>query len=284
MHSDVYNVSLNEKQMPEVEVLRHFGKTIKKGNRMQNKLYPQTPKKTNGNCPTCGFHISHSSAFDNVLAGQFDNVREGSYVATRVTPVRASTFQSDVAVPAAQSLIWSIVVALPAIPVSYALRHEWYIPLVVSSISMLVSWISVMRRSDKSQSKIEEFSYHTDERQTGKMLSKSSGAGIRLDVTDRPSGSGVSTKIAHLPVAVSDEQFVSLCREVLAGKSLARSNWTGSGKMFSRDVYDRLVAEMVHAGLIFSLPGKGKTLTTGGKHAIERMLRDRQDVGQTVDI
>lgn len=251
---------------------------------MQEKLYPQIPKKSNGNCPTCGFHISHSSAFDNVLAGQFDNVREGSYVATRVTPVRASTFQSDVAVPAAQSLIWSIVVALPAIPVSYALRYEWYFPLVVSSISMLVSWISAMRRSDKSQSKIEEFAYHTGERQTGKMLSKSSGAGIRLEVTDRSSGSGVAVKIAHLPAGVSTEHFAELCRQVLAGASLARSNWAGSGKLFSRDVYDELMREMISAGLILSIQGKGKTLTTGGKHAIERMLRDRQALGQTVDI
>lgn len=246
---------------------------------MQEKLYSHRPKKSNSSCPSCGFHISHSSTFESVLSGQFDNTRNGGYTALRSTPVRASTIESDVLVPLAQSVVWSIVSILPAISISYVMRYEWYFPLAVGSASLLVSWLSAVRKSESSLVTVEEFSYSPNDEIAAPLRAGNVEGVVKLEIKDKSENYGASLKIVQLPAGINESDWNEFCRDILAGRSLARSNWTGNGKLFSRDLYDQLMAKMEEAGLVASVAGKGRRLTLGGKGAIKAMIRTRRIAG-----
>lgn len=240
---------------------------------MSKRLYPPKPKNQNSDCPSCGFHISYATSFESVLAGNFDNSRDGSYVATRSTPIRASTLEADVLVPAAQSLIWAVVSSVPAVAISFWLRYEWYFPLAVAGVSMAFSWSSSMKRSDMSCSKVEEFEYSPSPDKNDSPAPGAGGEAIRLEVINKSDDMSAAMKIVDLPEGIEPVQFLGLCKDALAGKGLARKNWTGSGKEFSRDQYDGLMTAMVSSGLVMTVPGKGKMLTLGGRKSIKRMIR-----------
>lgn len=246
---------------------------------MQKKLYPHKPKKSNNSCPSCGFHISYGHTFEQVLSGKFQNDQNGGYTAYRSTPQRTSTMESDVLVPLAQSAVWSILAALPTIPIAFWLRYEWYFPVVIASASLLASWVSAMRKSESSLSLVEEFSYTPNDTDALPVCSSRARKNIQLEIKDKSENYGASLKIVDLPESISDVVFHEFCGDILAGKSLARKDWVGDGKTFSRDQYDELIVAMAGSGLICSVPGKGKKLTAGGKGAIRAMIRERKIYG-----
>lgn len=235
---------------------------------MHEKSYHKKQKSQNNNCPQCGFHISYSHSFESILAGNFDNERDGSYTATRVTPLRAGTIEADVLVPAAQSLIWSVVVSLPAIPVAFWMRYEWYFPVAVGSVSMLVSWVSAMKRSDNSQAKVEEFQYTSNGELSEKHLDGPPPPGISLTVIDKTQKNNNSWKIVDLPKTVTQEKADEFLTGIALGKSVSRSEWTPERKHFTRDQYDEICASLLAGNIIIDIPGKGKRLTEVGKAAL----------------
>lgn len=235
---------------------------------MQDKLYLKNTKTQNNNCPTCGFHISYLHTFEQVLAGDFDNERDGSYTAHRSTPLRASTIEADVLVPVAQSAIWSIVVSLPAVPVAFWLRYEWYFPVAIGAVSMLISWISAMRRSESSQSKVEEFRYTSNDPQKKKGEPTPTSPGISLTVIDKTHQNAEAWKIIELPVGVTQEKTDEFFKGISLGKSISRAEWTPERKHFSRDQYDQIIASLLAGHIIIDIPGRGKRMTEIGKVAI----------------
>ncbi len=246
---------------------------------MRKKLYPTNNKKTKNDCPNCGWKIERSHTFESVLAGNFSNERNGSYDAYRTTPTRAATLQADVLVPLAQSLVGATLATIPAIVVAQIARWEWYSPLAVGSVTILVQWFSIVKKLEGERSVTEQFSYQPDPENCQAQPLSNKPDGIQLEVISKDDDFKASMKIITLPRSVTAEQFVSFCRDILVGKSLARRNWEGSGKPFSRDSYDDLVAAMQTAGLVMTVQGKGKQLTKGGKRAIARMVRERRISG-----
>ncbi len=241
---------------------------------MHNEFYPKQHQKSNNECPTCGFEIASSQAFEQVLSGQFDNHKNGDFVATRGTPVRVSNMMSDVAVPAAQSLIWATVVMLPAVSISMAMRWEWSAPLFVGASTVLVSWISAMARSEKSLVKIEEFSYSASEISSKKVAASHNEKPFKMEVLHNYNGIKSTLQLLELPDTITNEMLGEYLRDILAGKSLARRNWTGQGKEFSRDSYDILTDKLLQAKIIISSANGKKILSNGGKHAVKALVRE----------
>lgn len=71
---------------------------------------------------------------------------------------------------------------------------------------------------------------------------------------------------------VDGKRFTEYAEAALRGDSLAIKNWTGNGKLFSRNEYDDLLKLLQKAKVVANLPGKGNRLTTPGKHALKHVL------------
>lgn len=249
---------------------------------MTTKLYPTNRKKQNNDCPSCGFHISYTSTFESVLAGDFNNDRNGSYTATRITPIRSSTVEADVIVPVAQSAIWSLVAILPSIPVMFWLRYEWYFPFAIGSLSLLASWASSMKRSEAMQSKVEEFSYSPDEQGAVAEPERKNKQGIEMTITNRTEKNGASWKIIELPSGISQKKFDEFCKGVVLGRSVARKEWTPIKRHFSRDQYDDVIAAMETADLVTKRQGEGAYISPNGKRAIAAYVRQMKKEGEYI--
>ena len=241
---------------------------------MQEKLYPKRRNKSNSECPQCGFKIYKSHQFEQVLSGRYDNPGGGCYEAVRETPTRAFALEPDVLVPAAQSLVSAVVTAIPALAVSMVMRWDWSAPIFVAAATVAVSWFAAISRIRQSASIVESFSYAPPENSDGQNSSPKTETGIRLDVYSKDDDFRAAIKIVNLPTSVSGKEFREFCNDVLAGKSLARKDWTPVSKGFSRDVYDQLIASMIEAGLVNDLGATGKKISVGGRHAIRRMIRE----------
>ncbi len=240
---------------------------------MQRKLYPKKYKQSNNDCPTCGFHVSHTHSFEMMLAGQFDNSRDGGYTAFRSTPTRASTIESDVLVPLAQSLVWSIVSVLPAIPISAWLRYEWYFPFTVGAISLLISWLSAQKKTEASLSVVEEFSYSPNENK-GQLVSVSKNTNpLRLEVVHETSGIRSRMQMMEISGGVDEGKFGSFLKDIMAGKSTARKNWTPIAKCFSKDDYEEIIEKLLDAEVLERGKSNTTSITQNGKRTIRGMVK-----------
>lgn len=96
---------------------------------------------------------------------------------------------------------------------------------------------------------------------------------LEVSHTERDGGSEQGRTIQYfgeLPVEVGP--FVEYVRAVMAGESLAIANWTGSGKPFSRQEYQKLLDILRQAGAVLTYPGKGNKLTRKGQRTLESYL------------
>lgn len=241
---------------------------------MPNKFYPKQDKQTNSKCSQCGWEISYTHTFEDMLSGKFYNEKNGSFTAIRTTPVRAAGMIPDVAVPAAQTLIWSIVVGLPSVSVAMWMRWEWSAPLFVGATTILVSWISAMRRSEFSLVKTEEFSYAANEKSEGAVAAMANETPIKMEIIHEASGLKTRMQLLELKEGISEENFAIFLRDILAGRSMIRKHWAGKDKKFSRDQYDDIIDKLLDAAIIAPSLRGGKSLTNGGRRALQHMERE----------
>jgi len=75
---------------------------------------------------------------------------------------------------------------------------------------------------------------------------------------------------------VEPEKFNDYIRAIDRGETLAIARWTGAGKPFSRQEYERLLEMLRQAGIAANLPGKGNQLTQAGRRAIKNHLKQAE--------
>lgn len=241
---------------------------------MQNRSYHNPNKKTNNECPTCGWQIGHSHTFEQGLFGQFSNEKNGDFTAYRSTPVRGTSLEADVLVPLAQSLISSVGAIISAIPLSIWLGFEWPIFVLIWAASFLAAWLSAIKRSEFSIAKTEEFSYSANEKEVGAIAGQGRPGPLQMEVIHSSGGIRNQMQILDLPDQITEVDFAKFLRDILAGRSLARKDWAGTDKPFSRDGYDGMIDKLLAASIIQPSVKGGKILSNGGKHAIARMVRE----------
>lgn len=247
---------------------------IYEGDEMQKQFYNKHPKQTNQKCSQCGWEISYSHTFEDMLSGKFSNEKNGSFTAVRTTPVRAAGMIPDVAVPVAQSLIWSIVVGLPSISVAMWMRWEWSAPLFIGATTILVSWISAMRRSEFSMVKTEEFSYEANERTEEAIVATPAAVAIKMEIVHEEGGLKTRMQLLELDDGISEGDFAEFLKHLLQGHSIARRNWAGKDKLFSRDQYDGIIEKLLLGSVIGPSASGGRSLTNGGRRALQHMERE----------
>jgi hypothetical protein len=241
---------------------------------MHKKSYHKLPNKSKRECPTCGWEIGHSHTFENALFGQFSNEKNGDFNASRLTPARSPSIEADVLVPLAQSTITSIQAIISAIPLAIWLQWEWPFLLFIWAGTFLCSWISAVKRAELSQAKSEEFSYSANEKEAGQVAGQGGAGPLQMEIIHSTSGIKNRMQILQLPDQITEEIFGTFLRDILAGRSLARNNWAGTGKPFSRDSYDGMIGKLIEASIIQPTVSGGKILTNGGKHVVKRLVRE----------
>lgn len=242
---------------------------------MKKKLYTPNLKTQNDTCVNCGFKITRHSVFHSVMSGDFNNPGDGAWTAVSFVPARKADLVSDVAVPAAQALISSLVAAIPAICVAYYARWEWYAPAAVATATVVAQWFSALKRSEQERGSTEEFSYYPSSADDGKKGLADKLNTIRLEVISKPDKSTAVMKLIDLPEGITGSEFKEFCNDILVGRSLARANWIGPGKKFGRDQFDGLMSTMEDAGLVIPVPGKARRVTEAGREAIKKMVGKR---------
>ena len=240
---------------------------------MENKLYPTKKKKTSSKCPNCGFQISIHSTFESALSGKFDNPNEGAWSANSFSPLRKADLLSDVCVPGAQAGITALLLFPVAWGAVVFIGFDWMWAFSVSAVVLAGTWIRGINRLEMERGESREFSYEPVDGLGQVEMQAGQPRPISLEVLSKDDDFKASMKIVDLPSGVTATKFVEFSRSILAGKSLARRDWVGQGKEFSRDQYDGLMSAMAACGLVISVAGKGKMLTVGGKRALSRMAR-----------
>jgi len=239
----------------------------------QDYTSPPTKKQKN-NCPHCGWETTRGFHFEQILAGTLPENVNGDFTAFRSTPSRAATIEADLLVPIGQTLVTAIVVSLPSFPLALWLEWEWYIPFAIGTFVLSVQWIRCLNSHERTLSVIEEFSYSPDGDSSENRSLATSRDVVQLEVISGENKERFQMKIIDLPSGITRQKFRDFCEDIVLGKPLARRDWVGSGKQFSRDAYDDLMSAMLAAGLVQNIPGKGKILTLGGKHAIKRLVQN----------
>lgn len=241
---------------------------------MQNQSYHTQPQKSNNKCPTCGWKIGQAHTFENMLLGQFSNEKNGDFTAIRSTPFRAFSLEADVIVPLAQSLVSGIETVLVMIPVSMWLDFKWPVVMFSAAATMALTWIAAIRKAEFTTLKTEEFSYSAAQSESGGVHVKRADGPLKMEIIHETSGIRNRMQIMDLPAQITEDEFGAFLRDVLAGKSLARSNWVGSDRPFSRDTFDQMIEKLLSVSLIQPASNGGKQLSNGGRHAIRRMVRE----------
>ncbi len=238
---------------------------------MQKQFYPKQSKQTNTDPLQGGWQVGHSRTFEDMLTGRFKNEKNGSFSAIRITPVRAQEMIADVAVPAAQSLVWSVAVGLPSISVAMWMRWEWSAPLFIGACTILTSWISGMKKAQNSLMKTEEFSYEAASVEAASVEQRRKGSEISMVVVHEVSGLRNRMQIMEISDGVEEKDFAEFLNDIAAGRPLARKNWVGGGKKFSRDQYDQIIEKLLLASIITQSGSGGKVVSRAGKSAIAHM-------------
>lgn len=240
---------------------------------MQKQFYPNTQKQSNTDQLQSGWQVGHTRTFEDMLTGRFKNEKNGSFSAIRITPVRSQEMIADVAVPAAQSLIWAVAVGLPSISVAMWMRWEWSAPLFIGACTILTSWISGMKKAQGSLMKTEEFSYEAASVEEASIEGERTGGEIRMEIIHEASGLRNRMQRMEISDGIREKDFIEFLYDVAAGKSIARKHWAGSKKKFSRDQYDQIIEKLLLASIITQSANGGKVLTNGGKRALQHMTR-----------
>ncbi|KKK94246.1 hypothetical protein LCGC14_2684770 [marine sediment metagenome] len=241
---------------------------------MKENYTPRRPKKANSSCPHCGWQIATTFDFEQLLAKGIPEGIEGEVSAYRSTPVRGPTIEADLLVPAGQALMSAVATMIPTTIIALWARWEWYAPILIGSATVLLQWFRFLNDQSRNTSIIEEFTYVADQGHNRKTSPPNDKLGLRMEVIHKESGIKSRMQLLELPEQIGEVEFAEFLRDIAAGKSLARKNWTGDGKPFTRDTYDGMIDKLLSASVVNRAGNSGTKLTNGGRHAINAMIRE----------
>jgi hypothetical protein len=103
---------------------------------------------------------------------------------------------------------------------------------------------------------------------------------VRLEVVTEPAPGKFNGLNIDLPAGVDRGLFAHWASMVVSGQMpTGRTHWTGAGRPFSRELYDRFLIALETAGIIRDAgDGKGRVLTAGGRHSLQRFLRTAEPI------
>jgi hypothetical protein len=190
--------------------------------------------------------------------------------AMRRSPSHAPTMQGDVAVPVAQSIITGLLLGGPVGAVLvYVTQLPWYAALCAVCAVMACAWLVLLVDHRRLLWGIERIT-HTDidgDREVGPPEE------LRVELSHTDAVGNYHAQILSIP-GIEADRLRQFAAAVTSGKGLAVNAWTGSGALFTRSEYDRLLAELQRAGLAAKGAGvSGWALTRPGRAVLAEVAR-----------
>jgi|SRR3990167_1303872 len=210
-------------------------------------------------CPACGAGLSVSPLSGEPWApAGFDAhtlrpLHSGDGVsaeawreATRTTPHRAASRESEVIVPLQQAAITAGVVTLPVAALTAAAGWPVAVPVIVGTISFTASWFYLLRDS-RSLLRVVERVTNRDINGDGRIGDEPEPAprSVRLEVTEHREG-GATMRFLDMPL--DEARLREFARGILAGKSFSERAWAGDGKPFSQNDFAALRDKLIETG------------------------------------
>lgn len=205
-------------------------------------------------------------------------------------PAREPSLQGDVLVPAAQSLLTGLALGIPSSAVMGMLGYDTATSLATGAIiglsAISVTWLIKMDAHSRLLWLVESVTGRDidGDGETGEPEPVAKADPVRLEVVSEPAPGKFSGLNIDLPVGVDRGLFAHWAAMVVNnGVSTGRTHWTGAGRPFSRELYDKFLIALETAGIIHDYgDGRGRVLTTGGKHSLQRFLRTAEPLPPTV--
>jgi hypothetical protein len=201
---------------------------------------------------------------DSWTAAQGDALPAGASWERREA-TRTPTLSGDVAVPLAQALVCGVAGGIVG-----GLLGDLRSGAVVGALAFVVAWGALIADTRSLLRTVEKI--------TRKDLDGDSYVGeppvVRAEIVEKDASGNVKA-IRWLDLPGDEETIRQFARAVIAGRSLAESQWTGSGKPFSRDEYREMRDSFIEKGMArwrnLHAPAQGWELTKKGE-AVMRQL------------
>lgn len=239
-----------------------------------------------------GYNITPRQTFKQTIPGitptspaMFDG-----YDYEKRQPAREPSLQGDVLVPAAQSLLTGLAIGVPSAAVMGMLGYDTGASLATGAAigltAISVTWLIKMDAHSRLLWLVESVTGRDidGDGETGEPEPVARPEPVRLEVVKEAAPGKFAGMNIDLPEGVDRGLFAHWAAMVVNnGMSTGRTHWTGAGRPFSRELYDRFLVALETAGIIHDYgDGKGRVLTTGGKHSLKRFLRSADTLPPTV--
>jgi hypothetical protein len=184
----------------------------------------------------------------------------------RRTPVHPPTVGGQVVVPFLRSVISGWWFMLAGIVITNAAEWPWWVPLVFFILGGSCVWCA-KGLSDQALFLIESA--------TGRDINQDGDIGrpvVHVEVSDLDQRQWRFMDLPGTPEALQE-----LARGVLAGKTLAEAEWTGTGRPYTRNEFRDLRAQLVDRGIAAwrnpQHPAQGVELTKPGRAVFAEIAR-----------
>jgi len=223
-------------------------------------------------CPLCGSWLNHRFDFSVASLGGQQAPDFPFSEAVREMPSRAPTVQGDVAVPLCQAGITGLVVGLPVGVAAVALGSPLWVGACAFSSVTGIAWLLLLSDHRRLLRSIETV--------IGRDLDGDNRVGqvekpptVRVEV-EKKKDTGRSDWLLF-DLSGSPSALQSLASGVLSGLSLSESEWSGSGRPFSRSDFRALRSQLIERGLACwrnpGAPAQGVELTAVGRAVFRRL-------------
>lgn len=241
-------------------------------------------------CPHCNHQIRisihktpHSDQWQTTHPRSFESTPpwetapptfNGPIEATKSAPARPASVESDVIVPLLQSLATGAAIALPTAALSLWLQWPWWSFLATGATTFTIAWLTLLGAHRRLLWIVETVSDLIEETPS---TTKPKQDRLWLEVKHvEPAGHIQGYQYLDLPKDITQEMFIDWSQAVTNDiKTPVRDNWIGPGKPFSKDNYKAFSEKLEEAGILQNIPGKGRKLTVGGRHALKALIEER---------
>lgn len=254
-------------------------------------------------CPTCGQPIKRPGVARRLLSayGSYRQTRIASYQSTSLTPwqpqpppgssepgryleaerrspYRPQNAESDFLVPALQALATGVFVTIGAGWVAW--KYPGFTADMALGCGVLAAggfWVLTVLANRKLLWMVETIT-NGDLDNDGVIGEPPPPRPVALEVTHRNEAGTFGQMFRFdLPSGVTEDDFKEFARGVTTGRGLAESGWIGSGKPFSRQSYNALLAALEQAGIVrWKDDGNhaaGRELTPSGARSLRSWLK-----------
>jgi len=231
-------------------------------------------------CPTCGQSVAWHGTWTPTQALGLPSGASpipNSQIAewSRRRPVGQANYTTNLGLPIAKALVASLISAGVTIPVCIASLNNWIYAWPFVGATFAIAWFTGSRFADNALFEIETvFSHDPQPAPAPAPPPPPPPSPVTLEATIKDTHGHIRrTWIDDLPQGIDTKTFSLWCDQILLGKSMAQSRWTGSGKLFDKQNYIDMIALLEQKNLIRlrnpEHPAQGYTLTNSGTHTLK---------------